>query len=341
MTTPLHEAKQLLQAWWNFEDVHEKDSMQTVIPLLDPEWNWKGFDPVNALDSLEAYQTRFRAPFRKAFPSLKREVHLMLGGFSNGRVDGAGDGELWVCGSGLFHGFLQREWLGIPAAETPIHLRWADFHQIRDERILRSFMLVDLVDLLEQLGILLLPESLGKSGIYPVPKTHDGIHTEPCDESQTASSMKLIREFLFEGLNQFDQCDLQSMGVKHYFREDVQWYGPGGIGACEGLGEFEDFHQKPWLEAYPDRKVQSLDSLIAEGNYTAASGWSGVEAVHSGSYLGVPATENKIRFNGMDFWRREEEQFVENWVFVDMIHLFRQFGVDLLQRIPERDLSNA
>ena len=202
MATSLQEAKQLLQAWWNFEDGHEKDSMQTVIPLLDPEWNWKGFDPVNTLDSLEAYQARFRVPFRKAFPSLKREVHLMLGGFSNGRVDGAGDGELWVCGTGLFHGFLQREWLGIPAAEAPIRLRWADFHQIRDERILRSFMLVDLVDLLEQLGILLLPESLGKSGIYPTPKTHDGILTEPCDECQTAYTMKLIREFLFEGLNQ-------------------------------------------------------------------------------------------------------------------------------------------
>jgi len=27
---------------------------------------------------------------------------------------------------------------------------------------------------------------------------------------------------------------------------------------------------------------------------------------------------------------------VENWVFVDMVHLFRQMGVDLMARIPRR-----
>jgi hypothetical protein len=37
--------------------------------------------------------------------------------------------------------------------------------------------------------------------------------------------------------------------------------------------------------------------------------------------------------NGLDFWRREGDRFTENWVFVDMLHLFRQFGVDLLARI--------
>ena len=132
MTTPLHEAKQLLQAWWNFEDGHEKDSMQAAIPLLDPECHWKGFDPVNALDSLEDYQVRFRSPFREAFSPYRREVHLMLGGISNGRVDGLGVGELWVCGSGLFHGTFVKEWLGIPASNHQISLRWAEFHQILD-----------------------------------------------------------------------------------------------------------------------------------------------------------------------------------------------------------------
>ncbi len=38
----------------------------------------------------------------------------------------------------------------------------------------------------------------------------------------------------------------------------------------------------------------------------------------------------------MDFWRRENDLLVENWIFVDMTQLFRQFGVDLLQSIPPR-----
>jgi len=35
----------------------------------------------------------------------------------------------------------------------------------------------------------------------------------------------------------------------------------------------------------------------------------------------------------MDWWKRSGDQYVENWVFVDMIHLFRQFGIDLLASV--------
>lgn len=40
---------------------------------------------------------------------------------------------------------------------------------------------------------------------------------------------------------------------------DLQWYGPGGIGACPSFEEFENLHQRPWLVAFPDRQVQDLD----------------------------------------------------------------------------------
>ena len=38
----------------------------------------------------------------------------------------------------------------------------------------------------------------------------------------------------------------------------------------------------------------------------------------------------------MDFWRRKNDPLVEDWIFVDMIQLFQQFGVDLLQHITPR-----
>jgi predicted ester cyclase len=47
-------------------------------------------------------------------------------------------------------------------------------------------------------------------------------------------------------------------------------------------------------------------------------------------------TGRPLEFNGLDFWKLENDMYVENWVFVDMIHLFRQFGVDLFDRIPRR-----
>jgi predicted ester cyclase len=98
------------------------------------------------------------------------------------------------------------------------------------------------------------------------------------------------------------------------------------------LAEFENLHQKHWLHAFPDRAVQDLDCLFAEGAYTGGAGWNGVLATHTGRYLDCPATGKRIGVNGLDFWRREGDRFTENWVFVDMLHLFRQFGVDLLTR---------
>ena len=81
--------------------------------------------------------------------------------------------------------------------------------------------------------------------------------------------------------------------------------------------------------------MQDLDALFAEGNYSGAPGWTGVRATHKGEYLEHPATGNSLEINGLDYWKREGEVYVENWVFVDMIHLFRQFGVDLFDRLQK------
>ena len=137
----------------------------------------------------------------------------------------------------------------------------------------------------------------------------------------------------FDGLNNYDRSNLKSMGMADFFHPEVRWYGPGGIGACLNFEEFESLHQQPWLHAFPDRSVQNLDALIAEGAYSGGPGWAGVIATHSGQYLDSPATGKQVVINGMDWWKRDGEIYVENWVFVDMIHLFRQFGVDLLARI--------
>ena len=149
---------------------------------------------------------------------------------------------------------------------------------------------------------------------------------------ETAQSMELGRALIFGGLNTFDESDLSSMGMARFFHPNIKWYGPGGIGACLSLAEFETLHQRPWLEAFPDRKVMHLESLFAEDRMVAASGPKGVVATHTGPYLGHPASTAHLEVSGLDFWLRTDGQFTENWVFVDMIHLFSQMGVDLFAR---------
>jgi hypothetical protein len=46
-------------------------------------------------------------------------------------------------------------------------------------------------------------------------------------------------------------------------------------------------------------------------------------------WLGIPATNKRITMRVMDFWRREGELLSENWVFIDIIDLLQQFGINV------------
>jgi len=162
---------------------------------------------------------------------------------------------------------------------------------------------------------------------------------EAQSEKESQYSLAHIRRFIFDGLNSFDQSDLKSMGMADFFHPEVLWYGPCGIGACLNFRDFENRHQRPWLNAFPDRSVQNLDALFAEGSYSGAPGWAGVKAVQTGQYLDHAASGNPVEINGLDRWKRNGEVYIENWVFVDMIHLFRQLGVDLLDRLAQQARS--
>ncbi|MEM6319480.1 MAG: nuclear transport factor 2 family protein [Bacteroidota bacterium] len=327
------------QLVWNFWQVLDQaapsDYLATTETLFAPDVRWYGFDPVNNLSGCYAFSEFFWKPFKVSFPDLKRETHIFIGGVSNGRKDGdiSKDGHYWVSGTGYFHATFTKDYLTIPANGQSVKIRWGEFCKLENGKITEIYFLLDLIDLMQQVGIFVLPPSKGKDNLYPPPAAKDGIQLTVQDITASTYSLDHIWRFIYDGLNAFDQDDLKSMGMADYFHPEVQWYGPGGIGACLNFKEFETFHQQPWLTAYPDREVQDLDALIAEGNYSGGPGWAGVIAAHTGPYLNVPATGNTIKFNGLDWWKRDGEQYIENWVFVDMIHLFRQFGVDLLKRM--------
>ena len=331
--------KQLVWEFWQrLEGAEATTFAPLVADIMADDLAIYGPDPINNLQGVAGFVDGYWAPLLRSFPNLKRETHLFISGMSNGRIDGdiSQDGKMWVSGTGYFNGTFAHDYLNIPATGSEISLRWGEFYRVENGKVVELYFLLDFIDLMQQAGSHVLPPSRGKDHVYPPPKANDGILLDTQDESTTAYSLDHIRHFIYDGLNSYDQDELASMGMADFFRADVQWYGPGGIGGCLSLKEFEDFHQAPWLVAYPDRQVQNLTALFAEGNYTGAPGWAGVLATHTGTYLGVPATGNPIAFNGLDWWKREGEMYIENWVFVDMVHLFRQFGVDLFERLAEQ-----
>jgi predicted ester cyclase len=327
--------KQSIWRWWQQLDSADlQGAALATRDLLADSVAFHGHDPVNRLDGVDAFLEGFWAPLRHSFPDLQRQTHIFMGGASNGRRDGnaALDGRHWVSGTGLMNGTFSQDYLGIPAHGRRVSLRWGEFCRVEDGKVAEIYFQLDLIDFLEQIGLQVLPESRGVEGLWPAPRAADGVLLAAQDAAESGYSLDHIWRFIYQGLNHYDQADLKSMGMADWFHRKVHWYGPGGIGACLSFKDFEDLHQRHWLVAFPDRSVQDLNALIAEGSYSGGPGWAGVLATHAGPYLDCPATGRPIAVNGLDWWKREGEVYTENWVFVDMIHLFRQFGVDLLAR---------
>ena len=59
-------------------------------------------------------------------------------------------------------------------------------------------------------------------------------------------------------------------------------------------------------------------------------GWPSLTGVNLKPFLGQGPTKEQIFMRVCDWWRREDDLLVENWVFVDVPHVLLQLGYDPL-----------
>ena len=291
---------------------------------------WRAGQPFGDGRGVVDWLAGVSAPLQQAMPDRRRETHMLFGGASNANPSGDNDGNYWVTATGYLHGRFQADFLGLSANKEQLRLRWSDFFKIEEGKIAAILSLIDIVDFLQQIGCDPLPASNGEKFIYPAPHGLDGVRMQAATGDETDKTMWLVRGLLYDGLNNFDESDLASMGMERFFHKNLRWYGPGGIGACLSLAEFQSRHQGPWLKAFPDRKAVHLDNLICDGPFCGSAWWEGVEATQAGNYLGIAASDKKLMIGGIDYWLRDGDTFTENWVFIDFVDLFRQVDFDLL-----------
>ena len=87
----------------------------------------------------------------------------------------------------------------------------------------------------------------------------------------------------------------------------------------------------------PDR-VGSLGqgNLFGDGDYVGFTAWPGMRATITGDgWMGMAPSGQKITMRSLDFWRREGDLIRENWVLVDILHVYHQIGVDVFARLAE------
>ncbi len=140
------------------------------------------------------------------------------------------------------------------------------------------------------------------------------------DMSKTDDTRRVI-EGMVDALNSHRIDD-----IGEFFAETFVWRGNAGCGTKHGLEAFQDHWQRPFQAAFSG-KVCIDEARLYMGEWAAAFGAQ--HAVHSGTFMGVPATNKKVEIRYMDFWKVEDGKIVENWVSVDFPHVLAQLGVDV------------
>jgi hypothetical protein len=58
-------------------------------------------------------------------------------------------------------------------------------------------------------------------------------------------------------------------------------------------------------------------------------------------WMGIAPSGQKITMRSLDFWRCENGMIRENWVLVDLLHVYGQIGVDVFARLREFNKARA
>ena len=308
--------------------------------------DWNGSAPIDQILGVENLISGFWLPLLHSFPDIKIRPYVFMGGIEGSESEWASEaGSEWVTGCGYLTGTFARDWLGIPATGAKTNIWFGQFYVMREGKIAESYVQYDILAVARQAGFQLLPPAPGaEGGKVPGPVAQDGILLTEQDPLESRKSLQLV-EAMGKGLMRYvrsrDGGDMSRMEQDKYWSQDMKWYGPSGIGACFTLEEFEDFHQRHWLHGFGDR---SLDierggrnmGFIGEGQYCCGGIWDTAFSHHHGEYAGIPATGKLMTIRDFDWWKREGDYLIENWVPIDMIDLCRQMGVDLMERLRQQ-----
>ena len=287
--------------------------------------------PVGDVAGAHLYDRVF-APLVTALPDLERRDVICIAGADQAAAE-------WVGCAGHYVGRFMAPFQGIAPTGQIVHLRFHEFFRFDEGRIVEIQAVWDLPGLMMQAGVWPMGPSLGCEGFVPGPASQDGLRVTTDSPDQSAASCQHVVDMLTAIQLYPEQGGPEVMQMDRYWHPHFNWYGPAGIGSSRGVDGFRRWHQTPFLNAMPDRGQHPEDTSLhffAEGPYVAVTGWPNMaQTLSQGGWLGIAPTNQKITLRSLDFWRLEDGRIRENWVLVDLLDIWAQIGVDVLQRMTE------
>ncbi|MEP6971364.1 MAG: ester cyclase [Betaproteobacteria bacterium] len=331
MTNDIHNRNKaalapLRKALYDYEPASVQAALQSV---FHPGAKVFLATPFEQLDGAKGLYHDVFEPLQRAIPDLERRDTIVMAG------PGALDGD-WVGCCGYYTGNFMRPWMDIPPTGHQVSLRFHEFYRMEGGKVVEMQALWDIPELMLQARAWPMVPSLGREWHVPGPATQDGLVQGPYGAEHSMRSRQLVQDML-AGLAKFAAGGVAAMELEKFWHPRFSWYGPSGIGTGRGVAGFRNWHQIPFLNGLPDRRgTGGKGNFFADGDYVGFTAWPGMSATITGDgWLGIAPSGQQITMRSLDFWRCENGLIRENWVLVDLLHVYRQIGVDVLARMRE------
>ena len=317
-------------------DLPPEESRAVLSRYCHDDCRWEVFHPFNTILGNEAGLEQFWQPLRNAFPDYEQRIALIIGGEYEGREQ--------VSTWGQMMGTFDAPLVGIPPTRGLATMKFGFNCIVRDGKIAKAYVLLDLVDVMRQAG---------HYPFRPMPGSPEQWAFPPCDTGATAfshdpvigaESLRIIREMQMGLVPQAEIRNMANLPDRHspHWHKNMNWYGPAGLGSMRGRRGFRNFHGALFLQGFPDRTGWERDHegpeeapghyvRMGDGRYGVTGGWPSLNATHLGpEWLGLPPTGRRVMMRVADWYRLDNEnKIIDNWVMIDVPHMVHQMGMDI------------
>jgi predicted ester cyclase len=294
--------------------------------------------PFGTFRGLENFLSTTLIPLIDSMPDLERRDMIVMAGTTP-------EGRLWIGTMGNYLGTFLKPFLNIPPTGNLVHMRYHEFFQIEENKIIEMQSIWDLPELMMQANAWPMTPQLGSFICTPSPMTGDGLKIKGDGSKNFELVINMLQDMVLHPSNP----DPKIMGLDKYWHPRFNWYGPAGIGTARGIAGFRHWHQIPFLRAMPDRrggssnehlKIEGMQEMqthwIYEGDYVCETGWPNMRStISKDGWMGIAPSNQIIEMRSLDFWRIENGLIRENWVLVDLLDVYQQIGVNVFDRIKE------
>ena len=313
-------------------DFDAKTARAELAKITGPDPAFRMCTPFQTYPSAQSFFDATYLALAKAMPDMECRDQIRINGVSH-------TGQQWVGIMGHVIGTFQASFLDIPPTGHIAHMRYHEFFRFERGKIVEMQAIWDIPEMMIQAGAWPMAPGLGREWHIPPPAALDGIRDGQVDPAQAAHALKVVEDMLEQMKDYPANGGPETMQLERFWHPKMNWYGPAGIGSARGYEGFIDWHMTPWVSGMPNWSTQDFHGLchfFGDGPYVGETGWPAMQqTLVADGFRGIPPTGQTLDIRGLDFWRLDGDLIRENWVMVDLLHMYAQLGVDVMARMRE------